>query len=50
MYKYRFDQHLIVLNLYVSINKSLVTGFMTMTVSQNLNSREKIVKIVESST
>ena len=38
MWKYRVNQHLIVLNLYsVSINKILVTKDNTVKVSQNLN-------------
>ena len=38
MYKYSVKQHLIVLKLdSVSINKILVTKFVTVKVSQNLN-------------
>ena len=36
--KFRVNQHLIILNLYsVSIRIILVTGFITVKVSQNLN-------------
>ena len=38
MYRYRVNQDLIVLNLYsVSINKILVTKFITAKLSQKLN-------------
>ena len=38
MFRYRANQHLIVLNLCsVSIDKTLVTKVMTFRVSQNLN-------------
>ena len=51
MYKHRADQHLIVLNSYsISINKILVTEFMTVKASQNLNSIQKIVNTVKSTT
>ena len=51
MYKHRVDQHLIVLNSYsISINKILVTEFMTVKASQNLNSIQKIVNTVKSTT
>ena len=40
--KYNIDQYLIVLNLYcVSMNKILVSEFMTVKFSQNLNSNTK---------
>ena len=43
MCKFRLDQHLIVLSLYsVSINKNLAFEFMTVEVTQNLNSMQKI--------
>ena len=51
MHKHRVDQHLIVLNSYsISINKILVTEFMTVKASQNLNSIQKIVNTVKSTT
>ena len=38
MCRYRVNQHLIVINLdSVSINKILVTEFITVKVSQNIN-------------
>ena len=38
IFRYSANQHLIVINLYSdSINKSLVTDFMTVRVSQNLS-------------
>ena len=43
MCKHLVDQHLIILNLFSnSINKDLVTGFVTVKVSQNLNSMQKM--------
>ena len=43
MGKYRVKQHLIVLKLdSVSINKILVTKFVTVKVSQNLNVMERL--------
>ena len=38
IWRYRVNQHLIVLNLYsISIHKTLIMEFMTVRVSQNLN-------------
>ena len=43
MFMYRVYQHLIVLNLYsVSINKILVTKFITVKKLQNLNLMENV--------
>ena len=46
MWKYRVDQHLIVLNVYsISIKKNLLTQFRSVKKkkkSQNLNSMQKI--------
>ena len=40
--KYRVDQHLIFVDLYsISINKFLVTEFMIVKVSENLNLMQK---------
>ena len=44
--RYRVNQHLIVLNLgSVSINKVLVTKFITVKVSQNLNLIPNMLKL-----
>ena len=43
MCRYRVDQHLIILNLYsVSLNKILVTEFITVKSSQNLHFMQNV--------